>query len=616
MIDRDRSRLNLLASPYRVLRIDPTATDQQIQAAYAAALEQAPPAEQASADARAAILDPARRLLCELSYPLDGTPAQIELVYAALANGTPGPPSLVAEQLPPLSRANFLAQLAACRSAGSTLLLALLDAHISIDVTELYELLKHFRNEAGWPTPSLVNVNEGLQHLFDSHAEATLEGYGTVEDSIQPMLECARHVLATGEPYLIDAFSGLLDVYRRSITVPGAMAEQQIEDACAVLQQRSDEARSIEAFGAALHRWIALYRPLLALHEYQRRPDSDLESAIDRVHRLIDGLTIEQKYPTALNIVGVARAAFGSTPGAVGQYSQDAAFLQNLTIEDKIKPLHSLIDQFVIDPYPLIKSLESNGFGRGSSQPARNLWNVFCRSIKAASSSGLDAQPWLILRDFAQRLGDRPEAAKAAVRLLAGMVRHAERTSADPVMLTSLRDGLSYIEQTHQMTVRTGSRLLERYGKRLAFACGTLVGAAFCLAAYRYFDTTSALSLIQGPRRAVEQSFPIPGRELVPAVGKEQHLALDYIRYCRFQEERLRIIKGLVQGADDVKAFNALATDYNSRCGNFYYLDDDLKMVMDELGTKHEALEADAKRIVAAWPWRAATSNAPAPAAK
>ena len=78
---------------------------------------------------------------------------------------------------------------------------------------------------------------------------------------------------------------------------------------------------------------------------------------------------------------------------------------------------------------------------------------------------------------------------------------------------------------------------------------------------------------------AAAPSLPALGPEQIPAVGKEQHLTLDYVRYCRFQEERLRIIKGRVQGPDDIKAFNGLANDYNSRCANFYYLDDDLRFL-------------------------------------
>lgn len=609
-IDRDQARLNLLTSPYRILGINPTATSVQIEAAYAALLERIPAAENALSDAYAAILDPAQQLTYELCYPLDSSPAQLDLLYAALENTAPSQESLsAAAQLPPLSRANFLAEVASSGPAESTLLIALLDAHISTDVTAIYELLKTVRKEAASPSPSLVNVNAGLQQLFGRHAEAAIRGYGTLQDSLRPVLECTQHILATGEPYRIEALSGLLDAYRNSITELALAADEKIAEACATLKQQPDNSIAIDVFKDALERWIALYGPLILLTRQRRQPEPKLAGAIDRVRLLLADLSIEQKYPDAREIADNVRVAFGLTPQATEQFSHGVASVQRLNAEATTRSFHDLIEQLATRPDALVKALESNGFGRRSSQPARKLWKVFCRSIKTAGSPELQGQLWLAIRDLALCLADRPEGARAAAGLLAGLVRHGERTSLEPAILVSLRDGLGLIEKTHHVTVRAESHLLERYGRWLTFACGVLIGTACGAAAYRYFDTGSARSLVEPAGQVLQHSAAGLGRELIPPLGKDQHLALDYVRYCRFQEERLRIIKGLVQGADDARAFNSLANDYNSRCGNFYYLDDDLKLVMEELGAQHEALEAEAKHIVAAWPWRAGSGN-------
>lgn len=616
-IDSMQSRLNLLGSPYRILEINPTATSAQIEAAYATLLDRIPAAETALADAYAAVLDPAQRLMYELSYPLDCSPAQLDLLYAALENNASAQECLtVAAQLPPLSRANFLAEVAASRPAESALLIALLDAHTSIDFTAIYELLKAFRKQAGCPTPSLVSVNDSLRELFGRHTEAAVRGYGAVENALQPILECTQHILATGEPYRIEALSGLLDAYRESMTELALAADEKIAESCETLKQQPDSSVAIDVFKDALERWIALYGPLILLTQQRRQPDPKLAGAIDRVHLLLADLSIEQKYPAARKIADDVRVAFGLMPQAVERFSHAAASVQSLNAEAATRTFHDLIEQLATRPDALIKVLESDGFGRRSSQPARKLWKVFCRSIKTAGSPELQGQLWLALRDLALCLADRPEGATAAAGLLAGLVRHGERTSLEPAVLVSLRDGLGQVEKTHHVTFRAKSHFLERYGRRLAFACGVLIGTACGAAAYRYLDTGSARSLVEPAGHVLQHSAVSFGRELIPPPGKDQHLALDYVRYCRFQEERLRIIKGLVQGADDARAFNSLANDYNSRCGNFYYLDDDLKLVMEELGAKHEALEAEAKHIVAAWPWRAGSANPPAPVSK
>jgi len=83
-IDSSGSRFDLFANAFYLLGIDPTASDSQVHSAYAAAIKQNPAATQVLEDARAAIMDPSRRLSCDLSYPIDSSPAQIQSLYAKL----------------------------------------------------------------------------------------------------------------------------------------------------------------------------------------------------------------------------------------------------------------------------------------------------------------------------------------------------------------------------------------------------------------------------------------------------------------------------------------------------------------------------------------------------
>lgn len=71
-----------------------------------------------------------------------------------------------------------------------------------------------------------------------------------------------------------------------------------------------------------------------------------------------------------------------------------------------------------------------------------------------------------------------------------------------------------------------------------------------------------------------------------------------------------------MNGPQDIQAFNILANDYNSRCSTFYYLDEDLKIVIEEVNTRKKILEADAKRILATWPWHSAYGRTLGPPTK
>ena len=75
-------------------------------------------------------------------------------------------------------------------------------------------------------------------------------------------------------------------------------------------------------------------------------------------------------------------------------------------------------------------------------------------------------------------------------------------------------------------------------------------------------------------------------------------------------------VKQQVRGAEDIRAYNALANDYNSRCSDFFYQDEDLRLVKEEVIAKRTLLEADAERILSTWPWRTKAGGAPAAASR
>jgi hypothetical protein len=99
-----------------------------------------------------------------------------------------------------------------------------------------------------------------------------------------------------------------------------------------------------------------------------------------------------------------------------------------------------------------------------------------------------------------------------------------------------------------------------------------------------------------------QQSVSSLGVQTMPAVGTGQHLDKDGVRYCYFQKERLRVIKQMTTGPDDARSYNLLIVDYNSRCSDFFYKDEDLKQVLAEVSANTSALQTEAAQIISAWP--------------
>src|SRR6266480_4448719 len=80
---------DLFAQPFRIPRIDPAATNQQVRGAFDIAQEQRFASSDALVSAQASIFDPSRRLLHELSYPIDSPRAEADALYAILSSEIP-----------------------------------------------------------------------------------------------------------------------------------------------------------------------------------------------------------------------------------------------------------------------------------------------------------------------------------------------------------------------------------------------------------------------------------------------------------------------------------------------------------------------------------------------
>jgi hypothetical protein len=537
----DASRYGLLSGRFHLLGIGPTATSAQVEQAYIAAHQRAVAPDETLAEARDSILDPAQRLSCELTYPLDSTAEQVNAFYADLSGNAAVSELLqAANNFPPLSRANFLAHLAARDAADANLLSALVGAHAAVDAAAVFEILKERRSRAGFPMPSLVGIRHGLQELLTLHSEAVMAAYGTIQSAATPLLECVRHVLSSDDRYHLEALSGLLDAYRRCLAGLNLSAIHDIDAACEAIEQRPDDASAITQFEKALLGQISAIAPLILFDAHQKHHTDEVDRLVARARLLLADLIARGDHETAQKTVAVCLEAFNLLPGFVEPFEETAMALQALLLEAKIRPLEESIQDFSREPTLLAAAIRKRGFGKGSSGQARTLSEAF-----------------------------------------------------------SVRNGPA-------TTTRNRS-----YIRTASFVAVVPVVIFSTFLAYRHLDLPSLPS-----RDTAALAVPKEEPEIIPPVSKGEHFKRDFVRYCQFQEERLRVIKQHVQGREDIQAYNMLANDYNSRCSNFYYLDEDSKLVTEEVKAKEQILEADALRILSTWPWHAASDNASTPAVK
>ncbi|WP_421998065.1 hypothetical protein [Roseovarius confluentis] len=89
--------------------------------------------------------------------------------------------------------------------------------------------------------------------------------------------------------------------------------------------------------------------------------------------------------------------------------------------------------------------------------------------------------------------------------------------------------------------------------------------------------------------------------ESQPPVGKGLSLNKPQVRYCVFQGERLDAMRVMVNTDNQIRAFNELIDDFNSRCSNYRYTSGVLSSIRREAQSKTSEFTNDAKRTVGSW---------------
>lgn len=592
----ETSRVDLFAHPFRKLRIDPTATNKEIDEAVDLAREQQLASNEELAQMRESLFNPLGRLSLELSYPIDGTAVDVHAIYATLSNdASTGELLSFAERLPPLSRTNFQAHIAAERPAECAVLRALVDSHACIDSIYVFEILKDSRRAGGNPAPSLANVAEGLQQLLTRHSEAAINSLMKGDSAVEPLAACTENVLDFGDRHQTDVLASLLAAYHQSTRRQRAERLQEIKSACHAIAARPELAARDE-FARALTDWALLCRPLL-LFSGHRETLSDFELPVDDILALGQDLATGPLCEVALEVTELTQRVLSSSPTAIKRLDEGRRLIENKFLDREMKPLEDFIDRFDSNFDLLVRSLRMGGFAPASTGPAKGLWDLFVEAAKATDRVR-SVEPWMLVRDLAFHLNDNVEQPQAASALIAGLIRHAETVSAASSLLSFLREDLRVVQprrppdKGHPKQIGYKGRF---WSGRVALA--VICGAAALLLGFEAADrlwlkTASTTSLAAG------------NPEIEPPVGTGQHFSVGNVRYCQFQEQRLRIMKSLVRGAEDTRAFNLLAVDHNSRCSDFFFRDSDVAVVKAELAANRQRLADEAEKIVSTWPSR------------
>ncbi|GMO43208.1 peptidoglycan-binding protein [Bradyrhizobium ottawaense] len=656
----------LLKNPFFVLKVDPTAPVDRIAEAVEDALADAEVPEGAIAEARDALINPRQRTSAEVSYLFDSPPNQVARLLAAL-KASPTALFKEAERAAPLSRSNILTEFASRSPASSDVLFSIMDAQAQTEPADIFSKIQSVRRQAGNVIPALEAVKDALEALHELHVKVILGGFKNAKAAAAPLGDCTRRILAQPDEGRVQALDRLLRSYAQFASSELGEIEECVTACAEELKSRPATTDDISKLSSYLQEWLVLARPLIDSEASKERDEPRSRQLYFTIRSLcLDRANQHDDFISALAISEAASKAFKALPRVSEQLAEDDRVLRDRITERRIVPLSDFINR--VSKWAIAADLERGGFGPSAIGEARDLWLLSATALDQLKQTNFADLPWILLRSLAIDLNNEENSPVAAKAIIDQLLRLTDDSRPSAELAAQLRNDLFAVTKNakekrllklveggdtsaalsalddllgidlsaddravyNQLKVKLQSQRNSRYVKWGFFGL-----VAFVLIVASMSNNSGPSSSVSSsstrpaqttfpsaPPRANGDSFsssriptpqidPVDTSEVKPPIGSGNLLTRSNIRYCRYQKARLKSIEGDLRSSYETDEFNKLADDYNARCSNFRYQENDLRVVEEEVKGKATLLVQEGRRITSAWRLRLPPSIIP-----
>lgn len=365
----------------------------------------------------------------------------------------------------------------------------------------------------------------------------------------------------------------------------------------------------------------------------------------------------------ALEITEGLQANFTKLPSMLKVLDEDATTLKRLVEEEAVSEAMSALQTSVEEAnasIPAVRaSLMSNGFSERSKGIALDLYRPFQEAVASTRGTEYAAVPWRMIRSVMIELNNQNQR-EASERLGRDLLAIAEgKASAE--FITTLKDDLRTVrsnikwsqieyclktnrrkealpplhaliaeqapgddlDQLHKLYMKLQSDITEhtrrnkqrvlKWGVGVVLVC-LWIGIKSCSddqdsRSVSTATPASATQLDSSTSSAATDTSVVPveqppatlddGQETRPPIGSGRELSRDELRYCQFQHARIARAKSLSSSDEEISNINAVVDDFNTRCSNFRYREDDMTTVKADLAVRRSDTDREARRLLA-----------------
>jgi hypothetical protein len=641
--------VQLTANPFCILGVSIRSTRDEIVAAYEDALvDSHQHDESALLRAQQTLLAPKTRLEAELNWLPELSPARAKQVLDGLdKTKSPTEAERLLDGMAGMSRANLSAALCGRFPGNGPFVSGLISAWLDISVASATATLASHRAAAGFTKPDPILVKEALTRVEDSHAKAAVKSVEAVPHPGRSMAEIIGPHVSKGAPH--NFLAVLIREYDRWSTPKLREIGDRITAEVVRLRQNPKTADAAIKISELLPAWDEFSQPVQLVEQAKGLDEPRTMQLVNELRELCLWLANDQhQYASALIVSEAVQHSFSELPYVARQLAEDVGTLHDLAAGSKqeamLAPLRGVAQMAKAHLDRLNADLVGQGFSSTAHGIARTLYDAFDAAAKATQSTEAAAVPWLIMRDLALALHNEKQHTDSAYAITRALLYH--RAEKPPEVKAQLEKDERQLRREVRMAdlqralqsgdIDAGIRLADEvlsltddaYGRQSVLSIqaqlrrrrnagrlkwlfwgGVAVAGAIWFIVQNQEPKRPAYAPLQAPAYTTPSASYVPPAPLPssttaedkPPVGRNRLLTTEQVRYCTYQGERIEFLRPLPQDNAEIDRFNAIVSDFNSRCASYEYRKGVLQRVEGELPSVQPRLKAEAEAIAQSW---------------
>lgn len=660
---------SLVDNPFNLLGVSVRSNRDEIFSAYEDALIAGHHEEAVLQKAQQVLLNPRARLDAELTWMPELAPASARAAMAELTRGefSPVDADRLLDGTTGLARANLAAALCRLFPGQFARVAALVNACGDITRAGAANTVISARSAAGFPPPDSALLDQAFIRLIDAHAKSALECLAAAQHPGRAMTNIVRLKDRGSEKValVVDSIVRLYDQW-------SAPHLRKLEEAIGLEIQalRNDAILTAPAarIQTLLLEWDEYSQPAQLIAQSKGLDEPRSNDLIRKIRELCLWMANEKHvYGSTLAMSNAVLHSFSELPWVARQLPQDIETLESLAAEEakrkRFTPLYDALDNAIANIARFGDDVMRRGFGPRAQGLAKPLYEGAAAAAASMRQGEKLAEPWTDLRVLTLAMHNGHQLTKEAHAVVTALLdfddampaeaatqyRQDEKALRIQLKMAELQaagqrqdlsasvsiadDILALSEDPEERKtiseIKSIAQARKAAGTRKAVFWFAVAAVVVAVIAYSnmghksrssYTPTASYTptytpesTYIPTPSTPTYSSTPTVAddAEALPVPKATTFLTRPELRFCLFQNERLDYLRSSIVSSDDYSNFNGLVDDWNKRCHNRQYWDNDEKVVQSALALARPRLKSEAEGLVRKWHEASTVTNIP-----